>query len=65
MSKPTKDSGLTSEQMRFADAHHATSSVRCADESAVCLYREQPRQTVRWTIDRSARVLERSEFRGC
>ena len=59
----TKDVGLTSEQMRFAGAHHATSSGRCFDERAVCLYRQQPSETVRWTIDRRARVLERTEFR--
>jgi hypothetical protein len=63
---PTTDAGLTLQQKRFADAHHATSSGRCAEESAVCLYREQPRETVRWIIDRSARVLERAEFGvGC
>jgi hypothetical protein len=62
----TKDVGLTLEQMRFADAHNATSSGLCADDHAVCLYREQPKETVRWTIDRRARVLERTEFRvGC
>lgn len=65
MTIPIKDAGLTLEQMRFADAHHATSTRRCAQESDICLYREQPRETVRWIIDGSAHVLERTAFRGC
>jgi hypothetical protein len=64
MTMPIKDAGLTSEQLQFADAHHATLSGYCADDSAVRLYRQQPGQTVRWIIDRSAHVLERTEFRG-
>lgn len=65
MTSPIKDAALTLEQTRFADAHHATSSMRCAEKSAVCLYREQPSGTVRWIIDSSAHVLDRTQFRGC
>jgi len=63
MTKPAEDTGLTAEQMQFAKAHHATSCAHCAEDFAVCLYREQPRETVRWIIDRDAYVLERAEFR--
>lgn len=53
---------LTACQHRFAALHSVTLYGECRDQSAVCVYHEEPGKTVRWIIDRNGRLLERTEF---
>lgn len=53
---------LTPEQERFAKVRGVILCTKAGEESAVCLYSDDVDKTVRWIVDRSGRVLERTEF---
>jgi hypothetical protein len=53
---------LTPEQERFADEHGATASIRCCEDSAVCLYTQLADKTIRWIVNSRGWLLEYIEF---
>jgi hypothetical protein len=53
---------LTADQRRFAEQHHATAATYCADNHAICLYDNQPYQTIRWIVNDRGRLLETTAF---
>ena len=59
---PSLHIALTREQERYADERGATSYVNCHEGAAVCLYDERPDKTIRWIVDPTGRLLERTEF---
>lgn len=53
---------LTAKQQQFAEQHRATARGFCTDSHAVCLYRDQPHQTIRWILDGHGHLLETAAF---
>jgi len=53
---------LTDEQQQFAEQHRATMGSYCTGNQAICLYRKQPRTTIRWIVDSYGYLLEATAF---